>query len=395
MESADRHDRPDVPDWVTAMRPGTTLWLAVLFLVAAGILHLAQVGVHLAEGWLVAGFFVTVGIAQVAGGLWLLRSRRPMWLWLAIAGSAAVIAVWIVSRTSGLPFVEGGEREALGIADAFASLIEALTIMALGLCLIARTRGPALGARPVAVAACLALALAWQVAARGGAFNADDARLALDQPHLLDWLVLALGVSVAATFLLAGRAVLRPALIGLQRGFLTVAGVLTAGGVILTLPPTIGQNLDCAYGPLATITGLGHDEEPTTVDVPPGESRLITAFDLRVCGSAAVELVHAEPVTTIGSARQIVGFWLVPAGSSGDSGELRQAPPDAVAVPPGGIVSSGQRLAVEVRGDPGATLHIASIRLTYRTDVEVGRLAFATSVMTCSGASCSGGDEEP
>ena len=67
--------------------------LTVVLLVAAGILHFAQVGVHLAEGWHVAGFFVAVGTGQVALGLWLLRRRRSPWLWVGIIGSSAVIAV--------------------------------------------------------------------------------------------------------------------------------------------------------------------------------------------------------------------------------------------------------------------------------------------------------------
>jgi hypothetical protein len=373
---------------------GATLrWLAVPLLVAAGILHLAQVGVHLAEGWHVAGFFVAVGIAQVAGGLWLLRPTRPIWVWVGIIGSAAVIVVWIVSRTSGLPFVEGGEPEPLGIADAFASLIEAITMAALGLHLVACRRRLPAGIRAVATTVVLALALAWQVAAGAGAFNADDTRLALDQPQLIDWLVLALAVSVAATFQLAAPPVTAPALAGLRRGLLAVTGLLALSGVTLTLPPTIGQNIDCAYAPLATVTGVGHGEEPLIVDIPPGETRLISAFELRVCGPDRVELLDAEPLTTIGDASQIVGFWLVPLGSPGDGTAFPSPPPAAVRVPPGGVVSSGQRLAVEVRGVAGAAFQLASIRLTYRTDGGGGSFGFATSVVTCSGSGCSDGEQ--
>ena len=369
-------------------------WLAVLLLVAAGVLHLIQVGVHVEEGWYVAGFFVAVGIAQLAGGLWLLQPRRPMWLWIGIVGSAAVVAVWIVSRTSGLPLVEGGEPEPPGIADAFASLVETLTIAALGLHVLA-TRGALPAAiRAIAAVAALALATAWQLAAGRGAFNADDARLALDRPEFMDWLVVGLGLAVAASFLSTRPGHAGPALAGLRGGLLTAAGLIAAGGVVLTLPPTIGQNLDCAYAPLATVTGTGHAEEPAPVAIPPGEARLISVFELRVCGPDRVELLDAEPLTMIGTTQQIGGFWLLPRGAEIDEAGLTAPPPDALPVPPGGVVQSGQRLAVEVRGIEGDDLQLASVRLTYRTRGGGGAFGFATSVTACTGSDCEGGQQE-
>lgn len=371
---------------------GPTLrWLAVLMLVAAGILHLAQVEGHFAEGWHVASFFVGVGVAQFAGGVWLLRPRPATWVWVGIVGSAVVITVWVVSRTSGLPFVEGGEAEPLGIADAFASFIEALTIAALILDLLARRRVPA-GIRGLGATMVLTMALAWQFVASAGAFNADDARLALDQPQVIDWLVLTLGASVAATVLLSGR-LAWPALAGMRRGLLAATGLLAAGGVILTWPPTIGQNLDCAYAPLATVTGIGHNDQPAVVDIPAGETRLVVAFELRACGHDQVELLDAAPLTMTGSANQIVGFWLLPSGAGNTGASLSDAPPHAVRVPPGGGITGGQFLAVEVRGITGATLQLASLRLTYRTVNGVRSFGFATSVATCTGTSCSNGEQ--
>src|SRR5919109_2488356 len=142
-------------------------WLRVLgalLTLAAGVVHLAQIGVHLEEGWHVAGFFAATGVAQLAVGIWLLRPRPRAWLWLTIGGSAAVIVIWIISRTTGLPFVEGGEPDALGIADAFASLLEALTIVALGLHLFSQGGRLAGVARGLAVIGALVAATAWQLA---------------------------------------------------------------------------------------------------------------------------------------------------------------------------------------------------------------------------------------
>jgi len=364
--------------------------LGALLMLAAGILHLAQIGVHVEEGWHVAGFFVMVGAAQIAGGVWLLRRRRPRWMWIASIGSALVIAVWIVSRTSGLPFVEGGEPEPVGIADAFASLLEALTIVTLSVHL-GTGRAPPPGAlRIIGAAVSLALATAWQLAATRGVFNADDARLALDFPQLLDWIILAMSLGVAAAFVIVRRVRSRTARAGLQRGLLTAVGGLAATGVVLTLPPTIGQNLDCAYAPIAAVTGAGHAEEATTVALSPGETRLLTVFELRLCGPQRVELLNAEPLRATGSAEQIVGFWLLPPSTEVDETGVARPPSDAWPLPPGGELDPDERwqLAVEVRGIEGASLQLASVRLTYRTAAGEGSFGFATSVTACSGSGC-------
>jgi hypothetical protein len=370
--------------------------LGALLALAAGVVHLAQIGVHLEEGWHVAGFFAVTGATQLAVGLWLLRPRRPIWLWITIIGSAAVIAVWIVSRTIGLPFVEGGEPEPLGIADAFASLLEALTIVALGLPLLASARRLGAWARGAAIVGTLALAVVWQLAAGAGAFEGDDARLALDRPQLLDWLVLAFGVGVAATILLARQARPRSALAGLLRGLLVSAALLAAGGVVLTLPPTIGQNVDCQYAPLSTVTGSGHDEAPEPVAIASGATRLLPVFELRACGREAVELIDVQPLTVEDGGPQIVGFWLLPPGTQIDEVGIAQAPADALAVPPGGVIPArdGRQLAVALQGVGAGVLRLGSVRISYRTDAGDGSFAFATTVAACVGSGCEGTPSE-
>jgi len=364
--------------------------LGALLMLAAGILHLAQIGVHVEEGWHVAGFFATVGAAQVVGGLWLLPRRRARWVWIGSIGSALVIAVWIVSRTSGVPFVEGGKPEPVGIADAFASLLEALTIVALSVQLRAGRLPPSGALRIIGAAASLALATAWQVAAARGAFDADDARLALDLPQLLDWIVLAVGLGVAATVVMAGSVSPGTARAGLQHGLLAAVGGLVATGVLLTLPPTIGQNLDCAYAPIATVTGIGHAAEAAPVALTPGETRLLPVFELRACGPQRVDLLNAEPLTATGSAAQIVGFWLLPPGIEIEETDGALPPSDARPVPPATELEPGDRwqLAVEMRGIRDASLQLASVRLTYQTAAGEASFGFATTVSVCSGSGC-------
>ncbi|MGH2462475.1 MAG: hypothetical protein ACRDFZ_02470 [Candidatus Limnocylindria bacterium] len=364
-------------------------WLRVLgamLAVAAGVLHLAQIGVHLEEGWPVAGFFATTGVAQVGVGAWLLRPRRRAWLRATMVGSAGVIAVWIVSRTIGLPFVEGGEPEPVGIADAFASLLEALTIVALGIQLLGqRGQLPDL-ARGAAAVCALGLVTVWQFGARAGAFEADDARLALDRPQLLDWLVLAFGVDVAAILL-----VLRRAPLGAVLGGLLVSSALFAAvGVVMTLPPTIGQNVECEYAPLSTVTGSGHAEAPEPVAIAPGERRLLPVFELRACGRDAVEVIGAQPLTVDGSGPEIVGFWLLPPGMQIDDAGVAEPASGAVAVPPGSVLpgGKGRQLAVVVRGSDPGELRLASVRITYRTSAGQAAFGFATTVTACVGTGC-------
>ena len=115
--------------------------MAAVLTVAAGAIHLAQVGSHFAQDWTFGLFFLVVGGIQVVGGVLLLARRRSLWFWLGIAGSGAVIAVWVVSRSVGLPFgPELSHTEEIGSADAAASLLEALTIVLLALWLRARWR---------------------------------------------------------------------------------------------------------------------------------------------------------------------------------------------------------------------------------------------------------------
>jgi hypothetical protein len=77
--------------------------LATLSAGAAAI-HFAVIFEHFAEYALYGAFFLVISWAQViwpAVLLW--RPSRP-WLWLGIAGNAVIIAVYIASRTVGLPF---------------------------------------------------------------------------------------------------------------------------------------------------------------------------------------------------------------------------------------------------------------------------------------------------
>lgn len=361
--------------------------LAAVLALTAGAVHLGQVGVHLAEGWWIAGFFVVVGVIQVAAAGLLLRPRPRPWFWFGIVASATVIGVWVVSRTLGLPFVEGGEPEPVGVADGLASLTEAWTIVVLGVYLAEPTGRWRLTVISLATLTVLALTEIWWLAADGGIFNADPARLAVDQPWVVDWLVASGAIGLATAMPLAlRRKAWAPWRRGLLRGLVGMTAVSAAGLVWLTLPPTIGQNLDCRAAPLSTVLVGGHAGEAEPIAVDAGALIFVPAFELHACGSSAVTLERAEPLTTDGGGATIDGIWLLPAGMSvpiEGSGEL---PAGAAEIPPGDRIVPGQPrqliVGLEATGDGDFTL--ASLRLTYRT-TETGSFAFATQIAVCSG----------
>jgi hypothetical protein len=99
--------------------------LVVLSLGAAAI-HFGVIGEHFADWWVAGVFFVVTGWFQAFWAV-LLAARRGRAV--AVTGAlvnAAIVAVWLVSRTTGLPFgPHAGAPEAVGLADSVATLFEA------------------------------------------------------------------------------------------------------------------------------------------------------------------------------------------------------------------------------------------------------------------------------
>ena len=97
--------------------------------VAAGAVHLAVIYAHFREYWLFGVFFVVVALFQLGWGFLLLFRQRPTWLWLGGAVNAAVLGIWILSRTMGLPVGPGtGVPESISLADLVASGYEILIV---------------------------------------------------------------------------------------------------------------------------------------------------------------------------------------------------------------------------------------------------------------------------
>lgn len=363
--------------------------LAALLVLSAGAVHLGQVGVHLEQGWPIAGFFVVVGSAQVGASALLIRPRARSWFWFGIAGSATVVGIWVLSRTVGLPYQVGGGIEPVGIADAYASLAEAWTIVILGLYLAKPIHRGRHVLSVIGAIVILGLVGVWLVAARGGAFNADPARLAAARPQLVDWLVAACGVVLAGGVVLGGaRPVVAPWRRGLIRGLAPATLVASGGLAWLTLPPTIGQNLDCRYGPLAAVQVGGHAVERDRVHLRVGESRILPIFELRVCGGTReVTLDAVDPVTIVGEGARLDGFWLLPAGRRLEKDGTESLPDRAQSIPPEASLDANQprQLVVRLVATEAGDYTLGSVRLEYfAAGPETS--TFATTVAICIGA---------
>ena len=107
---------------------------AATFAGAAGVIHLVQVPAHL-EVRVVAAGFALMGVAQ--GAFALFAMVRPSTRLLLIGGwfHAAIAAVWLLSRTSGLAFISGAEDpQPFGVADvvanAFSFVVVAVALVA-------------------------------------------------------------------------------------------------------------------------------------------------------------------------------------------------------------------------------------------------------------------------
>lgn len=103
--------------------------LAALLLTAAGAIHLAVTPEHFEEWFLFGAFMLGCGLAQIAAAALLLtRPSRPL-LWLTLAGTVGVLALFAIVYSVGLPFgPDPGKPEQLGIVVTVSKLVEFATV---------------------------------------------------------------------------------------------------------------------------------------------------------------------------------------------------------------------------------------------------------------------------
>src|SRR3954465_14305328 len=156
--------------------PATTIVLAAACLLGAEGIHTAVIAPHFAEWWAEGAFFLALSVLEGALAAALLLAPSRSVAQAAVLASLATIAVWAWSRTTGLPIgPEAGYPEPVGRADTVATLLEALTALALAPAMLrhpSRTRPPVLESRTNRSTAVAVAAIA--LTAAFGLAGADD-----------------------------------------------------------------------------------------------------------------------------------------------------------------------------------------------------------------------------
>lgn len=126
------------------MRPGrSVLYLAAALSLVAALMHFIAAPDHFGEWWGYGTFMLVVALAQAIFGIalpWIARSSfsEPIRM-IAIVGNLAIIAMYVVTRTAGVPFFgpEAGEVEPIGemggidIISTIAEIVLVATLIAL------------------------------------------------------------------------------------------------------------------------------------------------------------------------------------------------------------------------------------------------------------------------
>jgi hypothetical protein len=138
-----------------------------MFSAGAGAIHIAVIQAHFDEYWAFGVFFAVVAWLQIMWAIWVVARPSRVVALTGIGINGAITAVWVVSRTVGVPLgPEPGLAEPAEFVDVVATSFQVLVILgALGLLSSgAMTRGVGRG---VLVSSTLVLGLSVAVLATG------------------------------------------------------------------------------------------------------------------------------------------------------------------------------------------------------------------------------------
>ncbi len=119
-------------------RSKTVLYAAAAFSLLAAVIHLWAMPEHFEEWWGYGAFFLVSAVAQGAYGAALLRRPSRPLLLLGIWGNVSIVALYLATRTVGIPFFgpHAGEVEGVGVADLSATTAELALVVSLGAVLL-------------------------------------------------------------------------------------------------------------------------------------------------------------------------------------------------------------------------------------------------------------------
>ena len=125
---------PEVSVSRPAARPNAVLYAAAGLSLVAALVHLWVTPEHLEEWWGYGVFFLASAVAQALYAPLLLRRPDRAILLLGVAGNLAVLILWLVTRTTGIPLFgpHAGEVEEAGTLDLACTLAEVGIVVGLG-----------------------------------------------------------------------------------------------------------------------------------------------------------------------------------------------------------------------------------------------------------------------
>jgi hypothetical protein len=104
---------------------------AALLSAGAASIHYAVIVDHLEEWWAFGVFFAALGVAQLLWAALVVRSPSHLLIWLGVFGNAAIVALWVVTRTAGaLVGPDAHTPESVGVADSVATAFELGVVLA-------------------------------------------------------------------------------------------------------------------------------------------------------------------------------------------------------------------------------------------------------------------------
>jgi hypothetical protein len=97
----------------------------------AAAIHYAVVAEHFDEWWGFGLFFVSSAVAQLVWAMVVVASPSRPVIWFGVVGNAAIVVLWIVTRTFGtLVGPEPTTPEPIGVADSVATAFEVAIVVA-------------------------------------------------------------------------------------------------------------------------------------------------------------------------------------------------------------------------------------------------------------------------
>ncbi len=149
-----------------------------LLTLGAAVIHLAVVPEHLREWWVFGAGFIVFAVVQAGWSALVWRGTSQAVVTAGLVGNVALLLLWVVSRTVGLPVgPQAGTPEAAMATDVLCAVLELVAAAGAGALLVPAVRLRAVAGRAAAAtvgsAAVLSLSLTGVAVAATGGHDAE------------------------------------------------------------------------------------------------------------------------------------------------------------------------------------------------------------------------------